>query len=186
MLPVQLDALLLRGQLPELLLRQGSTLAARVVDRASISIAGIVLQATLPADVAPGETLRLRIDEATPERLLLRVVEQQPQVPPGPALPLPNGAHARVRVADRDPGGAAGGRPPALTLFYESPALGRIDLRLELPPGGVSALVEAAAGRPAERAEASAEALRAGLERATARAAQVRVVPRHDPFEAYA
>lgn len=186
MLGVQLDILQLRGQLPELVLRPGGTLAARVVDRSSISIAGIVLAATLPDDVAAGETLRLRIEEATPERLLLRVLDETPQAPPGAALPLPDGTHARVRVEERDAGDERGGRPPSVTLAYESPALGRIDLRLELPPGGVTASVGAAAGRPAARAEAAAGELRSALAQATGREAQVRVSPRHDPFEAYA
>lgn len=186
MLPIQLDALPLRGQLPELVLRPGAMLAARVVDRASISIAGIVLAATLPEDVAAGQTLRLRIDEATPERLLLRVVDEAPQTPQGHALPLPDGREAHVRIEEQEAEGAPGGRPPAVTLTYESPLLGRLDLRLELPGGAVTAAIAAAPGEPVERAGAAAEALRGALERATGRDAHVRVTPRHDPFEAYA
>lgn len=186
MLPVQLDALLLRGQLPELMLRPGGMLAARVVDRSSISIAGIVLAARLPDDVDTGQTLRLRIDEATPERLLLRVMDDPTQAPPAAALPLPGGGHARVRVEEEEPGGGPGGAPPAVTLSYESPALGRLDLRLDLPAGAVTAVVAAPAGESAERAGAAAETLRAALEGATGRSAQVHVFPRHDPFEAYA
>ncbi|MEX2196698.1 MAG: hypothetical protein WD844_15565 [Thermoleophilaceae bacterium] len=186
MLGVQLDALLLRGQLPDLMLRPGGMLAARVVDRASISIAGIVFAATLPGDVAPGDTLRLRIDEATPERLLLRVMDDPAQAPPAPALPLPGERQARVRVEEQEPEGGPGARPPSVTLSYESPVLGRLDLRLELPAGAVTAAIAAAAGEPAERAGAAAEELRAALERATGREAHVAVTPRHDPFETYA
>lgn len=186
MLPVHLDALLLRGQLPELMLRPGGMLAARVVDRSSISIAGIVLAATLPEDVAAGQTLRLRIDEATPERLLLRVMDESAQAPPAAALPLPGGAQARVRVEEEEAEGGPDGGPPAVTLSYESPALGRLDLRLELPAGGVTAVVAAPAGDSAQRAGAAADALRGALEGATGRAAQVHVFPRRDPFEAYA
>lgn len=185
--PVQLNALLLRGQLPELMLRPGGTLAARVVDRASISIAGIVMNATLPDDLVPGQTLRLRIDEATPERLLLRVVEEAPQPPPGyAALPLPGGREARLWVEDQDAGGGADGRPPSVTLAYESPELGRIDMRLELPASAVTAAIAAAVGHPAQRAADAAEALRAELERATGRDAAVSVTPRHDPLDIYA
>jgi len=179
----------MRGQfLPEVTLRPGQHVAARVVDRQSISIAGLVLSATLPENVRPNETLRLRVDEVTPERLLLRIAEPQPQAPPAPGvpLPLPDGTQARIHVAEQDPGGGPEGRPPSVTLAYESPALGRIDLRLELPSGAVAATVAAAVGEPAERAQAAAEELRAGLARATAREAQVRVMPRRDPVDVYA
>lgn len=179
----------MRGQfLPEVTLRPGQLIAARVVDRGSISIAGLVLSATLPESVRPGETLRLRVDEVTPERLLLRVAEQPAQQAPpaGVPLPLPDGTQARIHVAEQDPGGGPEGRPPSVTLAYDSPALGRIDLRLELPPRAVTATVAAAVGEPAERAEAAAGELRAGLARALGREAQVRVVPRHDPVDVYA
>lgn len=186
MLPVQLEAALVRGLLPELLLRPGAVLAARVVDAARISLAGVVLEARLPEGLDAGETLRLRVEEATPERLHLRVVEQPAQPLPVLALPLPGGGAARLRVEEQERGGGTGGAPPSVTLSYESPALGRIDLRLELPPGGVLATVGAAHGPPADRAEAAAGLLRDGLTAATGRPAGVRVVPRHDPFEAYA
>ena len=187
MLPVQLEAALLRGQLPELLLRPGSVLAARVVEANRISLAGVLLDAQLPEGLLAGETLRLRVEEATPERLHLRIVEQAGQQPPPVlSLPLPDGAQARVRVDDREAGGRAEDAPPSVTLAYESPALGRLDLRLELPRGGVTVTVGAAHGDPAERAASMAERLRDRLERALERPAAVRVAPRHDPFDAYA
>jgi hypothetical protein len=187
-LPVQLEVALLRGQLPELLLRPGSVLAARVVEANRISLAGIILDAQLPEGLLAGESLRLRVEEATPERLHLRIVEQpgQQQPPPVLALPLPGGAQARLRVDEQEAGNGPGGGTPSVTLAYESPSLGRLDLRLELPRGGIVATVGAAQGAPAERAEAAAERLRAGLERALSRPATVRVAPRHDPFDAYA
>jgi hypothetical protein len=186
LLPIQLEAALLRGQMPELLLRPGAVLAARVVEANRISLAGMLLDAALPEGVGPGETLRVRVEEVTAERLHLRIVEQPPAAALA-ALPLPGGAQAHVRVDEDEPGAAGeGGAPPSITLAYESPALGRLDLRLELPRGGVVATVGAAHGAPAERAEAAAERLRAGLERALARPATVRVAPRHDPFDAYA
>ena len=188
MLPVQLEAALLRGQLPELLLRPGSVLAARVVEANRISLAGVILEAQLPEGLLAGETLRLRVEEATPERLHLRIVEQsaQQQAPPVLALPLPGGRQARLRVDEHEAGGGADGAPPSVSIAYESPALGRLDLRLELPRTGVVATVGVAHGAPAERAEAAAERLREGLARATGRPATVRVAPRQDPFEAYA
>lgn len=186
MLPVQLEAALLRGQIPELLLRPGSVLAARVVEANRLALAGVILDAQLPEGLLAGETLRLRVEEATPERLHLRILEQAGQPPPVLSLPLPNGTHARLRVDEQEAGGGPDGGTPSVSLAYESPALGRLDLRLELPRGGVIATVGAAQGVPAERAEAAAERLRAGLEAATGRPATVRIAPRHDPFDAYA
>jgi hypothetical protein len=186
-LPVQLEVALLRGQLPELLLRPGSVLAARVVEANRISLAGVILDAQLPEGLLAGESLRLRVEEATPERLHLRIVEQPGQQPlPVLALPLPGGAQARLRVDEQEAGRGPEGGTPSVTLAYESPALGRLDLRLELPRGGIVATVGAAHGAPVERVEAAAERLRAGLERALGRPATVRVAPRHDPFDAYA
>lgn len=186
MLPVRLEAALLRGQIPDLLLRPGATLAARVVAEGRISLAGVVLEASLPEGLAPGQTLRLRIEDATPERLHLRMVDQPGQAPPPVALPLPGGAQAKVRVEEREAAGSPGGGHPAVGISYESPALGRIELRLELPAGAVLASVRAARGEPAKRAQAAGARLREGLARATGRPATVRVSERRDPFETYA
>jgi hypothetical protein len=190
--PASVELLLLRTHLPELVLRPGMVLAARVLEREGargvLQLAGVALAAQLPEDVEPGARLRLEVAEVGPERLVLRVQEQQPGPPPpaGVALPLPDGADARVRVEERDPGDAAGGRPPSVALAYESPALGRLDLRLELPAGGIVASVAAPAGASAERVRAAAGELRAALARATGLPATVRIADRHDPIDVYA
>lgn len=192
MVSFHVDPLLLRLQLPDLAVRHGALLAARVVQAAGresqISLVGIVLAAQLPDGLEAGETLRLRVEEVTPERLLLRMVDSAPQAPPPAAVPvpLPFGGEARVHVEEQEAGDGPGGGPPSVMLAYDSPVLGRIDLRLELSAGAVSASVSAAAGEAVDRARDAVEALRTALAEATGRPALVRVSARRDPFEAYA
>src|SRR5215211_8821121 len=87
---VALDALLLRTQLPELSLREGTSVVARVASRAEghgvIVLAGVPLTAQLPPEIAAGQTLHLRIAEVTPEQVTMRLESQG--VPPPPPPPL--------------------------------------------------------------------------------------------------
>lgn len=191
--PLYLDALLLRSQLPELVLRQGMVLAARVMERHGrhglINIAGAPLSAELPDELAPGDRMRLRVEDTTGERVVLRLVESPPAPPPGvAALPLPGGGQASVRVEDRDHDGAEGGDEGEATvaLTYESPALGPVELRLALSAEAIGAGVRVAAGPPLALAEAGAAALGDALERATGRPARVQVSARRDPLDVYA
>src|SRR3954469_20029244 len=80
---VALDALALRARFPELTLRPGSAVVARVASRGAgpegvIVLGGVPLNATLPPEAEAGQTLRLRVDELTPERVTLRL-EPDPQ-----------------------------------------------------------------------------------------------------------
>lgn len=182
----------MRERLPDLVLRPGTMLAARVLERDGprgvLMLAGVPLAAQLPEDVEVGARLRLEVTEVGAERLVLKVHDAQPAGPPpgAAALPLPDGRAAHVHVAERDAGDAAEGRPPSVVLAYDSPALGRLDLRLELPGGGVVATISAPAGEPAERARAAAGELRDELARATGLPATVRVSDRRDPLDVYA
>jgi hypothetical protein len=73
-----------------------------------------------------------------------------------------------------------------VALAFDSAVLGRIDLRIDLARGTVRARVAAPAGEAYALAAAAAERLRAALAERTGRAAAVQVVPRRDPFDAYA
>src|ERR1051325_11431750 len=88
--PVAVTAALLRNQIPELALREGSTLMARVASRgearAVIVIAGVPITATLPPEIPAGATLKLQVQQMTADRLTLRIVPQQQ---PGTATPAP-------------------------------------------------------------------------------------------------
>lgn len=186
--PIRLEAALLRGTLPDLVLREGMLLAARVAQRGVLSLAGRQVAAELPETLAPGQEVQLRVEEATPERVVLRVVEQPlaPPVPP-PLLPLPGGLEARIAVrADEEPAereGAGENGRRAVVVTYESPALGSMELRLALDAAALRAVVETAA--PAA-AQAAAAELRDALAQAAGRPAEVTVVERREPVDVYA
>jgi hypothetical protein len=186
---IAVAAALLREQLPDVTLRPGAAMMARVASRGEhhgvIVLAGIPLKAQLPDDVQAGATLRLKVEEVTPERVTLRV---DPGVALAPPPPAPS-AQPRARVAVQEPPArrrAAGSEPvDVVSLAFQSPALGRLDLRLELRGGHLLAAVAAAAGKPFDAASEGSERLRANLE-AAGLSATVRVTPRHEPVDVYA
>jgi hypothetical protein len=186
---VAVDALLLRSQLPELSLREGSSVVARVAPRAEahgvLVLAGVPLTAQLPPEVQAGQTLHLRVEEVTAERVTLKLdpqAAQGAQPPPPPELRPP-----RLSVGE-PPRRGRGGDPESatITLGFDSDVLGRLDLRIDLARGTVSAGVTAPAGMATELALEAAGRLEAALAERTGRTAQVRVATRRDPFDAYA
>lgn len=193
---LQLEAALLRRQMPDLLLRPGMTLFARVSERQGqhgiIILAGSPLVAQLPDSVSAGDKLRLLVEDTRGERVTMKLVQEQPvQQPQTPTvgLPLPDGTQARFAVEEQDEHGADGrddAEHASISISYESPSLGAVGLVLSLVPGGVRVQAELAAGAPYELAEAAAEELREGLVSATGRTAEVTVTPRRQPFDAYA
>jgi hypothetical protein len=129
---ILLKAVAAAADATELRLRPGADLVVRVVEapqdggRGLVSLAGRLLEARLPANLAPGSTLPVKVVEATPDQVVLRVrddaqprtpdqlghaagalaVSGEPQLvraadalaPPGLALPLPNGDALELRV----------------------------------------------------------------------------------------
>ena len=99
---VAVKTLLLQTQLPDITLRPGTSVVARVLSRGAdhgvLVIAGIPLTAQLPTEVGKtGETLRLAVSDVTPERVTLHLE----QVVPPAAQPPPTPTQAaRVRVED--------------------------------------------------------------------------------------
>src|SRR4051812_13983700 len=188
---LRVEAALLRAQLPELVLRPGMTLPARVMERHGpmglLLLAGTPLSAQLPDELKAGDRLRLRVEDVG-EQVVLRTVEspasgaQQAQqtLPPEVALPLPGGRQAEVRVTEQADERRGEDEPATVALDYDSPALGKLDLRLVQQPGGagIQVTIGAMAGAPEERARAAAEELRAALADATGLPATVRVVGR--------
>src|SRR5690349_12308334 len=140
---MDVQLVLLRSLLGELPLKPGTVMAARVIDARTIALAGVRMPATLPEGLEPGVAMRVRVREASGERLLLQIVQTgkadgaehsagaapastaQP-VPITPPIPLPGGATARLLVdpdeGGEDGAGAGGGgaRVQTLTLRYES------------------------------------------------------------------
>ena len=185
--PIAVVAALLREQLPDVTLRPGSTVLARVASvheqRAVLVLAGIPLTAEVPPGLENGATLRLKVHEVTPERVTLQI---DPQVVPQQPAPA-QAQEPRVVVEDPPHRGRGEDGEPAdiVALSFTSPTLGRIDLRLEL--NGVRLLTDVTtpAGPPTDLARHSSERLRANLE-GVGLDATVRVNPRRESFDAYA
>src|SRR3954470_13981711 len=126
---LQLEAALIRRQLPDLLLRPGMTLFARVAEREGrhgiIVLAGSPLVAELPDEVQVGDKLRLLVQDTRGERVAMKLVQEQPTAPPSSApvgLPLPGGLQARLQVEQRNEGGEGSDPEQAsISIGYESP-----------------------------------------------------------------
>jgi hypothetical protein len=187
--PIQVTAALLRMQLPDVTLREGASVMARVASRgeshAVIVIAGMPLTAQIPPEVQAGATLKLKIQEVTPERVTLQIEPQQP--PTVATAPAPAELRPQL-VVEEPPGrrrGADGEPADVVSLAFTSPALGRLDLRLELRGERLLAEVTTPAGRPHVVASGGAERLRANLE-AVGLEATVKVRPRQASLDLYA
>src|SRR4051812_24168173 len=129
-------------------LREGAVLPARVLRGGAILLDGVRLAATLPDGLEPGSLVRVKVGEASAEKLVLQVVEhidaqgaaqQAPaaaQPTPTIAVALPGGAAAQLLVQPDDegdePGRTASRGRSTVTLRYESAGLGRVDLALTL------------------------------------------------------
>src|SRR4051795_348840 len=147
---LQLEAALIRRQLPDLLLRPGMTLFARVAEREGrhgiIVLAGSPLVAELPDEVQVGDKLRLLVQDTRGERVAMKLIQEQPAAAPQTpvvGLPLPDGGEARVAVEEReadpdDPEHAT------IAISYSSPALGAVGFNLSLAPGTVAVRAELA------------------------------------------
>ena len=186
---VAVKTLLLQTQLPDIQLRPGTSVVARVLSRGPdhgvLVIAGIPLTAQLPTEVGKaGETLRLAVADVTPERVTLQLEQVVP--PAGQPLPTPEQT-ARVRVEDEPRTVRVGGEErSSVALSFHSDALGRLDLRVEVSGTRVSTAVEAPAGRSFELADAAAGRLQVGLQARTGLEADVHVTPRREPLDVYA
>jgi len=193
--PVSLDAAVLKLRFPELILRPGMQVVARVASRgeglrAAIVLGGNLISATVPEHIRKGDTLRLTVADTSPERVVLRLDGSTPQIAEQAALvPQPTPPPLQPR-ADADTGGERsrgrrGGDRPGVSLAYETPALGRLDLRLEQGPDGVVVVIAAQRGT-AQLAAQHVEELRATLDERTPGRASVRVEQRREPLDTYA
>lgn len=187
---VAVKTLLLQTQLPDVQLRPGTSVVARVLSRGEqhgvLVIAGIPLTAELPTEVGKaGETLRLAVSDVTPERVTLQLEQV---VPAAVQPPVPQEPRARMRVEEQPQTVRVGGEErSSVALSFHSDVLGRLDLRLELVAGArVSASVEAPAGRAFELADAASGRLHDGLHARTGLDAEVHIRPRREPFDVYA
>lgn len=190
--PLSVDLVLLRTAAPDLPLVVGRVLSARVLERQGrhgiLNLAGAILTAELPDEVAVGDRLRLSVRETTAERVVLELVRSPPPLTAAPSRPaasaLPGGG--RVTVLERDAGSGGDGEPAEVTLRCELPALGAIDLWVALEGERVRARVALPDGVPLALGRQDAAALRTALSAAAGRPAEVTIVPRQDPLDVYA
>jgi len=192
--PINVDIRLIKAVLgAELRIAPGRALMARVVTadglgRGSLNIAGALIDATLPKDVQAGQELRLTVRHVSPDRVELGMSGQDPAPAATDAVRLPGGGS--VQVAERDAGGGggagAGAGCHALSLVYDAPALGAVDLRFGLDPKSLHVSVTVAAGTPFDLALDGAGKLGDVLADAVALPVTVDVVPRREPLNVYA
>src|SRR4051812_20374664 len=141
---LQLEAALLRRQMPDLLLRPGMTLFARVAERQGqhgiLVPAGSPLVAQLPDEVQAGDKLHLLVEDTRGERVTMKLVQDQPVAPPhNPAigLPLPDGTQARLTVEEDEYGGGGDGPEDAPgSVGHQAPPPGRGGALLAPHTGG--------------------------------------------------
>jgi hypothetical protein len=195
--PINVDIRLIRAVLgAELRIAPGRALMARVVTadglgRGSLNIAGAVIDAALPKDIQAGQELRLTVRHVSPDRVELSLSDQNAPAAASEAVPLPGGG--AVRVSEREAGGSGGrgsGGSSAdlhtLSLRYDAPTLGTVDLRFELDPDTLRVSATVAAGPPYDLALGNAGELRDALTEALGRPVTVDVSPRREPLDVYA
>jgi Flagellar hook-length control protein FliK len=197
-----------------LALTLGKELVARILTapegggRGLISLAGIVLEARVPAGLEAGRALRLQVTRAEPEEVVVKIVaDASGHLDPAAAgrvagelalrgdpdllraaLPLadgtlwlPGGAAATVTVDPDGEGPGAGAEPASggkAAFTLHCPQLGAIEVRLHVGPGGVRAGVVTPPGQTSELAQSGLPELVAALERATGRPATAAVSAR--------
>jgi hypothetical protein len=191
--PIAVQLITLQQVMPDVTLRLGQSLLARVADRHGahgiLMIAGQPLVAQLPENVRAGDVLKLAVRDITAEQVVMQMHEgkqmaetqSQPFVPVG----FPGQPPSRIVVDDDSAAsdGALEGDASAIALTYESPALGPINLRIGMDSSAVVAEVRVAAGAPLEVATATASVLRDRLAQSTERVASVTVAPRPGSFD---
>ena len=202
--PLAVDlSTLVRALDNEIRIMPGRVLAARVIEvpdqngRGTLSLAGMILEAQLPRDVEhgqsrygvrmiEGQTLRLTVHEVTPQRVVLTLgssltPEQMPSV-----VPLPGGASVTVDEDDQQTKATGkDGQTTTVSLRFNAPTLGRIDMRLNLAEGTLRADV-AVSSNVLERAGAVAPELRDSIATAASMPAEVSISARRDPLDVYA
>jgi hypothetical protein len=192
--PIAVDIRLIRAVLGgEMKVMPGRAMMARVVvadgsGRGKLAIAGAVIDAEIPKHVRAGQELRLTVRDVSAHQVVLGMSDQAAGVPVA-AAELPGGGVLRVteEESDESSSGSGGSRgSQTLSLRYDAPTLGAVDLRFELDTGALRVSVSVGAGTPLSLAQARADALRDALTAGVGRPATVTVTPRHEPLDVYA
>jgi hypothetical protein len=192
--PIAVDIRLIRAVLGgELKVVPGRAMMARVIaadglGRGKLAIAGAVIDAELPKHVRAGQDLRLTVRDVSAHQVVLGMSDQ-PAGMPVPAAELPGGGVLRVTEEEAEESASGSGGSPGsrvLSLRYDAPTLGAVDLRFDLDPGSLRVSVSVAAGTPLSLAQARADELRDALTTDVGRPATVTVSPRHERLDVYA
>jgi len=192
--PIAVDIRLIRAVLGgEMKVLPGRAMMARVVvadglGRGKLAIAGAVIDAEIPKHVRAGQELRLTVRDVSAHQVVLGMSDQPAGVPV-PGAELPGGGVLRITEGeDEESSSGSGGSPGSqtLSLRYDAPALGAVDLRFDLDPGSLRVSVSVAPGEPLSLAQARADDLRSVLTEGVGRPATVTVSPRHEPLDVYA
>jgi hypothetical protein len=190
--PLAVDLWLMRSAASaELRIAPGRVLMARVVrpegvTRGALSIAGEVIEAELPAHLRAGDQVRLVVRDVTAGRVLLRLMNDAPPQAAPPAVALPGGGTVRVSEREERTSGSSPATTTVVSLRYEAPALGAVDLRFELDPQSLSVSVLLPAGEPHRLAQEHADALRDALAAGVDRPIRVTIAARREPLDVYA
>jgi hypothetical protein len=198
--PINVDIRLIKAVLgTELRIAPGRGLMARVVaadgaGRGSLNIAGALIDAALPKDIQAGQELRLTVRHVSDDRVELSLsADGSPTAAELESLPLPGGGAVHVTERDAGDGGSGSGsrrgstgERHALSLRYDAPALGAVDLRFELDPSSLRISATVGAGRPYDLALDHAGKLSDALAGALGRPVSVDVSPRREPLDVYA
>jgi hypothetical protein len=188
--PLAVDlTLLLRTLESEVRLTPGRVLMGRVVDngdpaRAKLSIAGKLLEAQLPAHLQDGEEVRLTVREVSADRVVLSLSNPFSAEAPRHASERPDLADSDDAEGRADDGDGNAGH--SVSLRYQAPTIGAVDVRLHMREGALHALVAVKAGQPHTLARSEATALRERLTAATGLPVELSVQARHDQLELYA
>ena len=73
-----------------------------------------------------------------------------------------------------------------LTVHYDAPHLGPVELRFDLRPGSLHVTATLTAGEPLRRAQADAVSLREALQNELDRPISVQLKARYEPLNVYA
>jgi hypothetical protein len=187
--PLAVELSLLRSlETAELRIAPGRVLTARVIEllpngRGMLSIAGA------------GQELRLQVRDVSGGRVLLSLAHHAVAPPPPPPIvPLPGGGTVTTRAredGDEEGGGGsgAGAANPGqhiVSLRYEAPNLGPIDLTFSLDPSMLTVNVTLTPGSGLGALQSRADELRAALTAKSDRPVTVTVGPRREPLDVYA
>ncbi len=198
MLPLSVDASLLRAVLTaDVQIAVGRELMVRVASveaggRGVLSLAGSLLDAELPSTVSAGDELRLQVREVTPDRIVLAIQDDGQQQPTplaapteAPRVPLPNGGS--LQITDHNASGqrATGDGTHTLSLRYDAPTLGPVEMQFTLTPGALGVMLRVSTiAHPG--ADAASVQLASTLTDAAGRPARVTVTARREPLEVFA